>query len=303
MTTPRTPRGRPGVPALDVGGTQVTGCRVDTGTWRAVPGSARTRPVDAAGTAETILDVIAASATSLGPLDGATLGVAVPGPFDYDRGVAGYHGVGKFDALCGVDVGRELRARLPESPTAVRFVNDAAAFALGEWVSGAARGHDRSVTLTLGTGIGSGFLACGRAVVAGPDVPPEGRVDLLRIDGAPLEDTVSRRALLAAYLRRITPRTVSVGFDVAALAERARAGDADAADVFRTAFRALGVAIEPWVRRFGAELVVVGGSVARSWDLVGPPLQDTQGGVDVVRACHLDESACVGAVWHATGQP
>lgn len=287
------------LPALDVGGTHVTGCWVDTGTWRVVRGSARTRPVDAAGTADGVLSAIAACGASLGALTGTTLGVAVPGPFDYDRGVADYHGVGKFDALRGVDVRCELLARLPEPPAAVHFVNDAAAFALGEWVSGAARGHDRSVTLTLGTGIGSGFLAAGRVVVDGPDVPPEGRVDLLRIDGAPLEETASRRALLSAYLRRISPRTEAASFDVAALADRARAGDAVAADVFRTAFRALGVAIEPWLRRFGADLVVVGGSVAGSWDLVARPLREPLAGVEVVRARHLDESACVGAAWHA----
>lgn len=290
------------VPALDVGGTHVTGCRVDTATWRAVPGSACTCPVDAAGSAEAILDTIAACAASLGPLGGGILGVAVPGPFDYDRGVGDYHGVGKFDALRGVDVGRELLARLPEPPATVCFVNDAAAFALGEWVSGAARGHDRTLTLTLGTGIGSGFLAAGRPVVDGPDVPPEGRVDLLRIDSAPLEDTVSRRALLAAYLRRIAPRPGPADLDVAGLSGRARNGDADAAEVFRTAFRALGVAIEPWVRRFGADLVVVGGSIAGSWDLVAAPLREPLGAVDVVRACHLDESACIGAAWHATRQ-
>src|SRR5439155_20317370 len=101
----------------------------------------------------------------------------------------------------------------------------------------------------LGTGVGSCFLDRGTPVTTGPDVPPEGRADLLTIDGAPLEDTVSRRALLT---RAGTP----TGVDVRDLAERARAGDRAAEALFADAFSALGRAMAPWARRFGASLVV-----------------------------------------------
>ena len=78
---------------------------------------------------------------SLRPDDGSLWGVAIPGPFDYVRGIADFHGVGKFDALRGVDLGDVLRRTLTRANGRVSFVNDAEAFAIGEWASGAAQGH------------------------------------------------------------------------------------------------------------------------------------------------------------------
>ncbi|MEK8144748.1 hypothetical protein NKH18_33290 [Streptomyces sp. M10(2022)] len=40
------------------------------------------------------------------------------------------------------------------------------------------------------------------------------------------------------------------------------------------AFRALGVAMAPWLTRFQATVLVVGGSIAGSWDLVTAPLRE-----------------------------
>ena len=66
-------------------------------------------------------------------------------------------------------------------------------------VSGAAAGRDRAVCVTLGTGVGSSFLHDGRPVTDGPTVPPEGRAHRITVDGLPLEDVVSRRAIRARH--------------------------------------------------------------------------------------------------------
>lgn len=288
------------IPVLEIGGTHVTAAWVDELLWRIVPGSRHRLPLDSAGTAAEILATIASGARRLGPLGGHTLGVAIPGPFDYALGVGRFSGVAKFDALNGVDVRARLLAALPGPPAGVRFLNDATAFGLGEWIAGAARRHDRVVALTIGTGIGSAFLASGRIVADGDTVPPEGRVDLLRIGGAPLEDVVSRRAILADYARRDD----ATGLDVADIAKRARTGEPAARDVFDAASGALGTAIAPWLRRFAAQVLVIGGTVAASWDLVGPPLQAAVGGpgIPVVRARHLEEAGEIGTAWHVVSQ-
>ena len=90
-------------------------------------------------------------------------------------------------------------AALRPSPSAVRFLNDADAFGVGEYAVGAARGHDRAVCITLGTGVGSAFLDRGRPVNSGPTVPPDGSIHLVVHDGRPIEETVSRRAIRTAY--------------------------------------------------------------------------------------------------------
>ena len=200
--------------------------------------------------------------------------------------------MGKFESLNGVDVGAALRDLLVAD--GVRFLNDADAFGIGEAAVGAARGQARAVCLTLGSGIGSTFLADGLPVKTGGAIPSGGFVHTLRYAGRPLEDSMSRRALRAAY-RQATGRDL----DVRELADQVRAGEPDAARVWEAGFDAMTAAIAPWLRSFGADLVVVGGSIARSWDLVGPSLAegfDAAGAlVTVVPAAHPDDAALFGA--------
>jgi predicted NBD/HSP70 family sugar kinase len=235
--------------------------------------------------------------------------MAVPGPFDYERGIGLFRDVGKFDSLYGVDVGRGLGERIRPRPSAVRFLNDADAFGLGEYAAGAARGHDRAVCITLGTGVGSAFLDRGRPVNSGPTVPPDGSIHLVVHDGRPLEETVSRRAIRAAYARATGgPSGVPVP-DVHVLAERSRQGDDLARTVLADAFGGLGAALAPLVQRFAASIVVIGGSMAGSWDIVGPAVQQglARAGADLdalaVRPAERNPvAAVVGAAYWSVSQ-
>ncbi|MEU6200688.1 ROK family protein [Streptomyces sp. NPDC047061] len=266
------------VPVLEVGGTHVTAALVDLSGGKTVGGVVR-RPLPAQGTAEEILDGIAATAARIDAPAGASWGVAVPGPFDYASGIALFEDVGKFDALYGVDVRAELSRRMRPAPGALRFLNDADAFGIGECVVGAAAGHERAVCITLGSGVGSAFLDRGEPVNDGPLVPPDGSAHLLSYDGRPLEETVSRRAIRAAYAGAVPADQGLLGDvpDVHAIAELARGGDRDARAALEHAFRALGVALAPWLARFGATVLVVGGSMAASWDLIEGPLRSGAG--------------------------
>ncbi len=257
---------------LDIGGTHVAAALVDPGSGRVTAGSKRVLPLRSAGTADEILETISACASSVGAIAGANWGVAIPGPFDYARGIGLFSGVGKLESLYGLDVGRVLLDAIDPSPGRLLFLNDANAFLIGEWAAGAAMGHDRAVGVTLGTGVGSAFLARGTIVETGPSVPPEGRLDLLKIDGQPLEESVSRRAILRRY------STASSGphpseEDVRDIAVRALAGEAAARAVFVEVMSSLGGALAPWLERFDASILVIGGAIAVSWDLVAGPLR------------------------------
>jgi glucokinase len=289
------------VAVLEVGGTHASAAWVDPSTWSVV--FTGRRRLDAGAGADELLASFAACLAGLGSLDGAVLSVAVPGPFDYAGGVGRFRDVGKFDALNGVDVGAGVIARLPTAPARVAFVNDAAAFGLGEWLVGAARGTTRAVAITLGTGVGSAFVDGGRVVSSGPTVPPDGHVYRLRIDGRPLEDVVSRRAILARYAA--THPADDPAVDVAEVAARAAAGEDAARSAFGEPLRALGAGLAPWLARFGAEALVVGGGIAGSWPLVHEALTAGLAAgsapVPVQRAEDPDRSTAAGAAWHAVG--
>ena len=283
-------------PVLEIGGSHVTAALVDL-----TSGEVSTRqhlPLEPDAARDELLGRFAAAGLRLGSGAGGRWGVAIPGPFDYETGIGRFHGVGKFESLNGVDVGAVLADLLVADQ--IRFLNDADAFGIGEAAVGAARGHARAVCLTLGSGIGSAFLADGLPVKTGDAVPPGGFVHTLSHAGRPLEDSMSRRALRSAY-RDATGDDL----DVKEIADLVRAGEPDAARVWDAGFTALTAAIGPWVERFAADLVVVGGSIAKSWDLVGPALADGFGAasvpVTVVPAARPDDAALIGAARWAQG--
>ena len=57
------------------------------------------------------------------------------------------------------------------------------------------------------------------------------------------------------------------------IAERSRHGDELAQAVLAHAFTSLGAALAPLVHRFGASILVIGGSMAGSWDIVEPAVR------------------------------
>ncbi len=286
------------VAALEIGGTHVSAALPGPPDWVLTDAQVHRAHVRADGTAAEIVEDVLGAAKTLDVAPGTRWGVAIPGPFDYATGVGRFTGVAKFEGLHGVDLGVLLRRGLPGAADVV-FLNDAHAFALGQWRTGGTAGHDRVMVLTLGTGVGSCFLDRGVAVTTGPDVPPHGEAHLLSIDGAPLEDTVSRRAILARH-RAVRPE--DTGLDVRELAERALAGEPWTRSLFTDTFRALGRAMAPWVRSFDASLVLVGGSIAASWELVADPLRaglaDGGAAPDVARASSA-HAGLVGAAWWA----
>lgn len=262
------PTTAPSVPVLEMGGSHVTAALVGVGPEGLHVLRERRFDLDPHAPADVVLGTLATAGDWLGAAPGAAWGLAVPGPFDYAHGVARYEGVGKFDALNGLDVGAGLRARLGAAPGRLVFLNDADAFGLGECAAGAARGHDRAVCITLGTGVGSAFVDHGAPVGTGPHVPPDGEAHLVLWQGRPLEQTVSRRALRAAY-------TAATGLhlDVHEIAHRMRAGESAATTVLGGAMHALGQALARYVDDFGATVLVLGGSIAGSFDLIEPHLR------------------------------
>jgi glucokinase len=251
------------VPVLEVGGTHVSSANVDTTTWRLVAPSTRLR-IAPDGSADAIMATFLLAATACTSAAGAVWGVAMPDPFDYERGIARFEDVGKFESLYGVDVRAGLLDGIAPRPSTIGFINDADAFALGEWLNGAATGAVRCAAITLGTGVGSGWIADGHIVDTGPDLPPGGRAHRLHADGRPLEDMMSRRAIRRAY----GELTGDTGADVAEICGLARDGDAVALEVLGRALRTLGAVLADPITRFGAEVVVVGGSMAGSWDVL-----------------------------------
>jgi glucokinase len=203
--------------------------------------------------------------------------------------------VSKLDALYGEDLRDRLSRDLAlEQPQEVRFLNDAHAFILGEWWAGAANGHARAMGVTLGTGLGSGFVVDGEIVVFGPGIPPEARLDLVPFRGRPVEDVTSSRGIVASF---------GASASVAEIARQAYAGDAKAVVTFRAFGSALGEFLEPWVEHFEPTCLVFGGSITRAWDLFLETFRESCPQAGRLAYCgpaaRLDQAPLLGAALHA----
>jgi glucokinase len=298
-TSPSTPTTRTRV--LDVGGSHVTAAIVEADGRTARIVSREDRDIDPHVDADTLLDSIAQPARDVDRHPRECI-VAMPGPFDDDAGIGHFADVGKFASLSGVPLRPELARRLGVDEGDVTFLNDAVAYGIGEWAHDGSDRARRFVCITLGTGVGSAFLDGGTAVTAGPDVPADGYAFRLEVNGGPLEDTVSSRAITRALAER-TGRTATV----AQIAADARTGDDDCLAVLDHAAHSLGVALAPWLERFDTDALVIGGSISRSWDLLGAQIRaglGTGGFTPAVvrRSALLADAPLLGAAAHHRGR-
>ena len=279
----------------DIGGHHIAAALVDGATGSILHGSYRRRAIDRKASAEALIGGWSALIDELDVLVGGRVtgvGVAMPGPFDYARGVGHFEGNDKFEALNGINVGDALRqhARRPHD---IRFLNDATAFAVGCSRMGDAPRTGRAVALTLGTGLGAAFLEDGIPVIAGDGVPPGGGLWSLPFGTGIADDHVSARWILDQA------RRLGLTVDgVAELASLAR-DDSAVAAIFESYGDNLGAIAGPWLASFGAAGVVLGGRITGAFDLFAPSLRralESAGAtVSIQTHTNTEDAAIIGA--------
>ena len=221
---------------------------------------------------------------------GASL--AMPGPFDYQAGVSWMQH--KLAYLYGYDLRGALARHFGWAPERIRFLNDAAAYLMGEIADGAAKGVGRVVGITLGTGVGSAFGVDGHVVREGRGVPAGGEIWNVPYLGGIVEDQISTRAIQKSYRERTGQER-----EVAAIAGLA-ATESAAAGVFSEFGRNLGVALRTVLGCFEPRVIVLGGGIARSAPLFLPAAQGEIGELAELRISALQDRAPLvgaGAAW------
>jgi glucokinase len=230
----------------------------------------------------------ACAEAGVGPADAAGIGVALPGPTDpaSQRLVAAATLPGLIDYPV-IDFFARRWGR--ETPGWVRAENDANAAALGEALYGAGRGAQVVCYFTVSTGIGGGVVVDGRLFRGatgqagefghlkvhsdGPECSCGDRGCLEALASGP---AIARRAREAAA--EGGARGALVGQDPATLtaagvAEAARGGDLLARRIWHAAMLDLGAGIATVVNLFNPEVVVIGGGVSCSHDLLLPTVR------------------------------
>jgi glucokinase len=221
---------------------------------------------------------------------GASL--AVPGPFDTQAGAS------LMEHKLTYLYRRDLRSALAEhfgfAPDRFCFLNDAAAYVLGEVCGGSIRGSRRAVGVTLGTGVGAAFAVDAHHVTSGPGVPPGGEIWNSPYAGGIVEDLISTRRIKADYLAR-TGRHRGVA-DIAAFVPT----DPDARAIFDLFGQHLGEVLRDVIAPFHPDSVVIGGGISRSANLFLPIAEKLVAGLGfrLATSSLLECAALIGAAHH-----
>ena len=258
---------------IDVGGSHITLDLVDDTSFEMLPGSTIRKDLDTNAAPSAVLEVfesaIAECAAVAGEESVLGVGLAIPGPFDYAQGICKITPAQqKYEQMFGVDFRTTLSSVLSRSKPVI-FNNDAACFAMGEYFRGGAKGFDKAIIVTLGTGFGASFLDKGRPQTSGEGVTDGGELwDVPWKEGI-ADDYFTTRGVVNEWKAR-TGEELGGAKDIADLA---KAGDERAIGVFNDFGTDLAEFIAPWLKGFKAEAFVIGGNIALSWDLFVPALE------------------------------
>lgn len=285
---------------VDIGGSHISAGLVDD-AGSVLEQTIRKTVIDANDNPRQIIDLWSQTLRdSLDSLSGYHLGgigVAIPGPFNYQQGISLMEGVSKYSSLFGVNIMKALKKELSlEDGLPIIFENDAACFGIGESLTNGVKKMSRVMAITLGTGFGSTFLEDRKVIKVGKEVPPNGEIySIPYLDGIN-EDYVSSKWILSTY-NSIAPTEAPSVKDVA---ERAIIeNDLVAVDTFNKFGLHLANCLTPWVKSFKPDCIIIGGSIAKSSQLFIDELRSrlSQSGflIPIKISEHMEVSAIKGA--------
>ena len=286
----------PFILSADIGGSHITAAIIDLEENIVLPHTLVRRHVDANKNAEEIIRMwsgVLQEAGDLYNLPYLKIGIAVPGPFDYIKGVCQIQNQNKYDALYGLNVKDLLARKLNFSSQNIRMINDAGSFLQGEVFSGTAKGYSHAIGITLGTGLGTSRFHDTLAEDANLWCSPF--LDSIA------EDYLSTRWFISRY-QELSGVKVQGVKELMALAEK----DIKAKMIFEEFGTNLGNFLVNFIRKDEPEVIVMGGNIANASNLflneVNRVLTAHNKLVPIKKSVLGEEAILIGAAscWHKT---
>jgi predicted NBD/HSP70 family sugar kinase len=258
----------------DIGGSHITCAAIDLVSGRILRDTISEKAVNNQASAEDIIgtwtEAISGALSKVPSENVKGIGFAMPGPFDYVKGICYIRGVAKYENLYGLNVKEAIAGRLGVGEDfLIRFMNDASSFAVGEAWAGSASSFDRSLSVTFGTGFGSAFISNHIPIVDGPEVPKLGCIYHLPYKDGIADDYFSTRGLLLRY-KKLSGKELN---GVKELAEMAPA-DKLVSDLFVDFGDNAGQFLSEWLKKFKAEILVIGGNISNAYSLFGEVFEE-----------------------------
>lgn len=144
--------------------------------------------------------------------------------------------------------------------------NDARCFTWGEHLFGAGRNASSTAGITIGTGIGGGivFAFGGKPLLWDGEHGSAGEIGEMILDGS---GSLGQGPMSFELLCSSRAHHFWKDGNALAVEQKARAGDTEAQEIYQRFGFWLGIGVANIVNVVNPEIVVVGGSIAKAWDL------------------------------------
>jgi glucokinase len=213
------------------------------------------------------------------------MGVGVPGFVDFKRGYV--HDLPNVPGWAGVHLAKDLEERFN---VRAYIDNDVNAMALGECTFGTGRLYEHAVFITMGTGVGGGLLIHNQLYRGAHSMAGEIGHMPVKMDGGrsplgrgALEQYVGNQRIVERAVRAIKKGRVSsilkkAGGDLDAItpkeiAQAATEGDQLGIEIFDFVGDCLATALTGVVYLLQPQVIVIGGGVAQSGEVLFGPLE------------------------------
>lgn len=250
---------------VDIGGSHISCAAVELNSNKLIDLTYRIAPIDSKADREVILqqwaNCLNSTLEALSDKVPIGIGFAMPGPFHYKEGIAMFEINDKYESLYGVCIKEELPKYLNKKNIPLRFFNDASSFGIGSMLTGGINPQSKVVALTLGTGFGAAFFEDEFPLINAAKVPEHGCLWDKKFKDTIADDYFSTRWFLQEYEKEFGKR-ISGGVKSIIADNRAKAKELF--DKFTDNFVAF---TTPYLKAFNPDILVIGGSIAKSSQL------------------------------------
>ncbi|MCL6220036.1 ROK family protein [Zunongwangia pacifica] len=248
----------------DIGGTHITSAAIDLDSFSVIENSYYNQKIDNKSPKEVIFKQWASCLNnSIKAVDASYntilgVGIAIPGPFDYARGIGKYERNDKYESLYNVSVLDGLATEIKNSGIELRFLNDASSFGVGSDLLENLN-EERTIAITLGTGFGATFLENKVPLIWGSGVPENGCLWDKNFKEGIADDYFSTRWLINHY-GDLTGNDIT-GLGVKELLD---SDPENMKQVFTDFGNNLCEFLYPHLKAFDTDVLFIGGNIAKA---------------------------------------
>jgi len=263
---------------VDIGGSHISSAAVDGNDFVIIPKTYFSGAVDSKASKEVIIkkwaevinQTIEAVEKTSGYFSNDKIGIAfsMPGPFQYESGIAMFEGNDKYESLYNVSISQELIKYLNTKNVSFRFLNDASCFGVGGSLRENSSTENKVIAITLGTGFGAAFLDNKLPLTQGNNVPHNGCLWDKPFKNNIADSYFSTRWFLKEY-EKSTGNKLTDG-----VKEIAGIENFSTAKIFDDFANNLSEFLAPFIIDFQADLLIIGGNIAKSHRLFLPKVQE-----------------------------